>query len=271
MTTAPAVSVAMSVYNGGDFLAESIESILAQTFRQFEFLIVDDASSDRSLEIVEAYAARDDRIRIIRNDSNLGLTKSLNRAINMARAPLIARHDADDVALPERFAQQVACFEAHPECDVVGTNYTFIDHRGQPVDGHFYSAFDADVHATLLRGRNPICHTSVMFRRSVFLDAGGYDERFRYAQDYELWLRLLAGGHRLHNLDERLQRVRRFDAQAARATLAPVVHAKERAAGIRCIIRIQMKHLRHFWRQPAYVAYLLKQLLRLAMPRTPSG
>jgi glycosyltransferase involved in cell wall biosynthesis len=115
----PAISVAMSVYNGERFLAEAIESVLGQTFADLEFLIVDDGSTDGSRAMIEAYAAKDARIRPILRE-NRGLIASLNQMLDEARAPLVARMDADDVCLPERLAQQVAFLDAHPDYGVLG-------------------------------------------------------------------------------------------------------------------------------------------------------
>ena len=115
----PAISVAMSVYNGEQFLAEAIDSVLAQTFRDFELLVLDDGSSDSTPTIIKAYAAKDARIRPIIRE-NRGLIASLNQLLDESRAPLVARMDTDDVCLPERFAQQIAFLNMHPDYGVVG-------------------------------------------------------------------------------------------------------------------------------------------------------
>ncbi|MBI5094602.1 MAG: glycosyltransferase family 2 protein [Candidatus Hydrogenedentes bacterium] len=113
-SAAPAVSVVMSVYNGERYLAEAIESILGQTYRDFEFIIIDDGSTDESLKIVEGYASRDNRIRLV-SRPNRGLAAALNDGIEIARAPIIARMDADDVSLPKRFEKQMLYMAQHPE------------------------------------------------------------------------------------------------------------------------------------------------------------
>ena len=119
----------MSVYNGEKYLREAIESILNQTFTDFEFLIVNDGSTDSSLEIILSYP--DERIRVIRNDRNIGLTKSLNKALQQAKGEYIARQDADDISLQNRFEEQLIYLEKHPEVALLGTSAYKIDERGE--------------------------------------------------------------------------------------------------------------------------------------------
>ena len=125
----PAISVVMSVYNGEQFVAQSIESVLRQTFPGFELLIVNDASTDRTREIVTSF--RDPRIRIVDNPSNVGLTRSLNRGLALARGRFVARQDADDLSLPTRLAEQLAFMRANPGVALVGTQARVMDARGR--------------------------------------------------------------------------------------------------------------------------------------------
>lgn len=152
----PRVSAIMSVFNGAGHLKESIESILAQTCRDFELLIIDDGSEDNTLEIMHDYAVKDERIKIIRNQENIGLTKSLNRAMKQATATYIARHDADDVAAPNRFEEQLDALENKPEYDVVGTNCYFVDTNGEVIDKGFRSHYMDDTKKALARGKKPL-------------------------------------------------------------------------------------------------------------------
>ena len=186
----PEVTVIMSVYNGAAHLRESVESILTQTYSGFEFVIVDDGSEDDSAEILRELARRDKRIVTIRNERNIGLTRSLNRALRRARGEYIARHDADDVAMPNRFEEQVSVLEHHPDYDVVGTDYVVIGTDGKVVEQGIPSHYADDTRRAITRGRNPLCHSSVMLRKRVLDRLGPYDEAYRYGQDYELWLRL---------------------------------------------------------------------------------
>ena len=210
--TAPAISVAMSVYNAERFLAEAIASILAQSFGNFEFLILDDGSNDGSLAICRASAAGDPRIRVIARE-NRGLIASLNQLLAEARTPLIARMDADDISLPDRFARQVAFLAANPDYAVVGSAALDIDEAGHPCPApdHVPPLTHAEVLATIER-RTPLCHPAVMARRDVLLAAGGYHRAFRHCEDYDLWLRI-ATRARIGNIAEHLLMYRRYPEQ----------------------------------------------------------
>ncbi len=129
----PRVSVLMSVYNGERFLRDSVESILGQTFTDFEFLILDDGSTDSTCEILEEYANKDARIVLVRNDRNLGLTRSLNKGLRLVRGEYLARQDADDISLPKRLEMQVKFLDAHPEVGVVGSALEIIDENGNTI------------------------------------------------------------------------------------------------------------------------------------------
>jgi hypothetical protein len=203
--SAPRITVLMSVHNGGRWLHAAIESVLAQTWRDFEFLILDDASTDDSVAQVEAF--RDPRIRLIRLPENIGLTRSLNAGLREARGEFVARQDADDLSAPSRLEKQIAFLDAHPEVPLVGTQGRLIDAKGrsrglrdlpmEPVAIRWLSLLD-----------NPIIHTAAMFRVAIIRDEfGGYDESFPCCQDYDLWARVLAR-HPAGNLAERLVSVR---------------------------------------------------------------
>ncbi len=212
--TTPAISVAMSVYNGEQFLALAIESILAQSFADFEFLILNDGSSDGSATIIDDYAGRDPRIRVIHRE-NRGLIASLNELIEEARAPLIARMDCDDISLPERFERQLAFLRANPDHGVVGT-WTFdIDENGAPyqIEGADHATSYEDV-LKMLGTRSPFCHPSVIMEKALVQRVGGYHAAFRHCEDYDLWLRL-AYETRLCSLPERLIRYRHTEGQVS--------------------------------------------------------
>lgn len=203
----PAVSVAMSVFNNARFLPAAIDSILAQTFGDFEFLIVDDGSTDGSSEILDRHAASDARIRILRQ-SNRGLIASLNRLLDEAAAPLIARMDGDDISLPDRFARQVAFLDSHPDHGVVGTWSSDIDEHDQPWPAIFPDPpTDHDKLLALAGRQTLLCHTSVMMRRDLVRAVGGYRPAFRHCEDLDLWLRL-AEVSRIRSIPERLVRYR---------------------------------------------------------------
>lgn len=181
----PKISVIMSVYNGERYLGEAVESILNQTFRDFEFIIVDDGLSDNSLIVINNYAEKDGRIKIIKNEQNIGLTKSLNKALKSAQGEYIARMDCDDVSFPDRFEKQVSFLKDNAEIGIVGCNAMVIDDKGGNVKE---VNMPRDINS-YLKKRNCFIHGSVMFRGDIIKKIGGYNEEMTYAQDYEMWLR----------------------------------------------------------------------------------
>jgi len=186
----PKVSVVMPVFNGERYLKESIESILNQTFKDFEFIIVDDGSTNRTAEILKDYTKRDPRIKIITNEKNIGLTKSLNKAIKIVQGEYIARQDADDVSLPQRLEKQVEFLENNLEIKVLGTFNYGINQRGEILRKNTLSVSFQEVKKNLIK-RNPFIHSSVMIERETLNKVGLYNEKFRVAQDHELWFRIL--------------------------------------------------------------------------------
>ena len=187
----PAVSVVMSVYNGQRHVAEAIESILGQTFTGFEFIVINDGSTDRSGDILAGYG--DPRLRIV-TQANQGLTRSLNRALGLSRGRYVARMDADDVSLPTRLERQVGWLDGHPRLGALGTAVSVIDDRGEtvPEEGQLETITGSDAVAQrLIAGHNALIHGSVMMRHEAVERAGGYREAFEYSQDYDLWLRII--------------------------------------------------------------------------------
>ena len=203
---APLISVCMPVYNAQRYLKEAVVSILDQTFRDFEFLIIDDGSSDRSLSILKRYAAQDARIRLS-SKPNAGYAVRLNEMLYLARGDLIARMDADDVALPERFARQVEFLRCHPEVDVVGGAQEHIDSQGHLLFVQGEPEEHEELQELALTGVCPINHPSVMMRREAVLAVGGYRVEMMPAEDFDLWLRMGEHG-RLANLTDVITRYR---------------------------------------------------------------
>jgi hypothetical protein len=183
----PAVSVVLPVWNAERSLASAIDSVLAQTFTDFELLIVDDGSSDGSGALIRRY--RDRRIALIENEKNLGVARSLNLGIARARGRYLARMDADDLSAPERLERQVAFLDAHPAIALVATWARRIDARGVQI-GVFAAPTDDPTLRCRLRVANCIVHGSVMMRSDVVRALGGYDAAMERAEDYDLWLRL---------------------------------------------------------------------------------
>ncbi len=190
----PFVTVLMTVYNGLPYLPGAIESVLVQTFSDFEFLIVDDASTDNSVACIRSYA--DPRIRLVRNETNLGQTRSLNRGLQLALGRHVARLDQDDVCLPQRLEKQVVFLQHRPEVAVVGTLMLGMDESGNKRRrfGRYIDDYPTFL-ALLLVGDCPLAHPSVMFRREVVMKLGGYDDSFSPAEDYHLWSKLAMQRH----------------------------------------------------------------------------
>ena len=205
---APRVSVVISAYNAQRYLREAIDSILTQTFGDFECVIVNDGSSDDTLSILKSYAQRDPRIRII-SRANKGLTVSLNEALAACRAPLVARMDADDVALPERFAKQVAFMDANPDVVVVACSVELIDPFGIHIGIVNYPTDHASIDTQLLKGDGGcICHPGCVYRLDAVRRVGNYRQEFNNSEDLDLWLRLAETG-RVANLPDVLLKYRR--------------------------------------------------------------
>lgn len=201
----PRVTVLMSVFNSAQFLRESVESIQKQTWTDFEFVIIDDGSTDGSGVILKEI--QDERFRIQRNQTNRGLTCSLRSGCAFARGEFIARLDADDVALPTRLQTQVEYLVRHPDVGLLGTAYVEVDEQGREVRVVRFPASDIDIRWKAFL-QNPIAHPTVMLRREVLTrHALSYDEAFQTTQDYDLWSRMLTFT-KAANLDEPLVRYR---------------------------------------------------------------
>lgn len=208
----PRVSIALGAYNCASTLGEALDSILAQSYRDWELVICDDGSTDGTLEIAESYARRNRRIRVVRNPRNLGLNHSLNHCLREARGEFYARMDGDDRCEPDRLAKLVAALDAHPKMSLVSS---------------WMSNFDADGTWGMVRSKafperrdflrgSPFCHAPCMLRTAVLRQLGGYGTEpwLRRAEDLDLWFRLYAMGHKGFNLQEPLYHMR--DDRAAR-------------------------------------------------------
>lgn len=189
---APKVSVLMTVYNAGPYLEASLASITGQSFADWELVVVDDASTDGSLTILENWGRRDTRIRVIPNQENKGQTPCLNQGLRLCRGTWIARQDADDLSHPSRLERQLGYLQSYPGTVLLGTQGVLINERGRRIG---LLDVPCDAAGILWSGTflNPFLHTSVIFRKDVVVgEFGGYDEGFRIAQDYDLWMRLAA-------------------------------------------------------------------------------
>jgi len=202
----------MSVYNGQRFLSEAVQSILGQSFSDFEFIIVDDGSTDKSSEILAQYTRRDDRIRVHRH-TNKGRALSLNIGMELSKGRYIARMDADDVALPNRLKEQVDFMELHPEVGLLSGSYERISRGGRLRDTVRLPLRDDEIRSMMLQS-NAMCHPAVMMRKEVAIACGGYRKVFLDADDYDLWLRM-SERIQLANLEQPILRYRVHSKQAS--------------------------------------------------------
>jgi hypothetical protein len=212
MNSSTTLSVVMSVYNGEAYLAEAVESILAQTFEDFEFLIIDDGSKDRTAEMLADYAKRDGRVRLVTQE-NKGRAESLTCGIGLSRSRYIARMDADDISMPDRLREQVEFLDSHPEVGLLSGLYEHIDTNGRVQGTVRLPLCDSAIRAVMLR-YSPMCHPAVMMRKEAACSAGGYRKALLDADDYDLWLRM-AERTRLANLDRVILRYRIHRGQAS--------------------------------------------------------
>lgn len=185
----PLISVLMPVYNCDEYVQAAIDSILTQTFRDFEFIIIDDGSKDRTADIVKAAAARDPRIKVISRE-NRGIVPSLNEALEVATGELIARMDGDDISLPDRFQRQVDYLAAHPDCGLVGTQIMFMDPDGRPIAPMPNPQEHEAIVQTMLDGNESVSHPTVLFRTAVARSIGGYSNQYKHAEDIDFFLRM---------------------------------------------------------------------------------
>ena len=240
MNQSPAISVILPVYNAEAYVREAVESILAQSFTDFECIIINDGSTDGSGAILRELAARDTRIVLV-EQPNEGLVSALNKGLEMARADLIARMDADDVSMPERFALQHTRMVQEPELAVLGSFMRTINKAGIIIRLHDdFPLTPIQTARYVDRSDFPVAHSAVMMRRDAVLKAGGYRKAFPHAEDYELWLRMIDLGSAIANLPKPLLNRRwhganvtevHWEANRRSITLARLAH-RARKAGL---------------------------------------
>jgi glycosyltransferase involved in cell wall biosynthesis len=185
----PVITILMSVYNGESWLQIALESVMQQTFSDFEFIIINDGSTDRSLEIIERMAASDSRIQLV-DKSNSGLTQSLNLGIKVANGEWIARIDADDIWKPTKLQTQYELAQKDPSLVLIGTGSELIDGGGNILKNFLYPASNPRLLSNLTLAGPCFAHSSAIYRTATARQLGGYRSRFKFAQDRDLWLRL---------------------------------------------------------------------------------
>lgn len=217
----PLLSVVLPVYNAARFLRSALDSVLDQDFRDFECIAINDGSTDESPLILEEYQARDPRVRLL-HQRNVGLVDTLNRGVALARAPLIARMDADDICLAGRFTTQFQHFSGRNDLGVLGGQIQLIDEAGAPLRLVSYPAGGKELETFLVRG-SPLAHPAVMLRKAAVEQAGLYRKAFKHAEDYDLWLRVHEAGYAIENLTVPLIGYRQHEGNVS------VIHRREQA------------------------------------------
>lgn len=196
----------MGIYNCASTLQEALDSLYAQTYQDFEIILCDDGSRDNTYEVALENQRQHDNIVLLRNEQNLGLNATLNKCLAAAKGEYIARMDGDDISLPTRFEKQVKFLNEHPEYAVVSAPMIYFDENGEFRRGKGRGEVVARdfVHGT------PVCHAPCMARTEVFRTVGGYsvDERLLRVEDYHLWFKIFAAGHKLFMMDECLYMMR---------------------------------------------------------------
>lgn len=201
----PLISVLLPVCNGEQFLRQALDSVLAQSLRDHEVIVVDDGSTDRTAEILKEYQSSDDRVAV-NHQAASGIVASLNTALGLASGEYIARMDCDDIAIPDRFERQIRFLHEHPGVGVLGGSAVVIDIDGRPIGSLRYPVEDRQIRAALVE-TNAFCHPATMMRRSALQAVGGYRHAFPHAEDYDLWLRI-SEHFQMANLREAVLRYR---------------------------------------------------------------
>jgi glycosyltransferase involved in cell wall biosynthesis len=244
----------MSVRDGAPWVLQAVDSILGQTAGDLELIVIDDGSTDGTHDLLAT--VHDERARVVPQERR-GLTRSLNRALSLATAPLVARLDADDLALPERLERQRAFLAARPDVGLLGTGALETDAAGREIGRIVPPERDAELRRILIR-RNPFVHSSVMMRRALVQGVGGYDERLLVAQDYDLWMRL-SRITRLANLPEVLV-VRRVEPKRGRPG--------RDAYQLKVEARVRWRAVRDGVYPPWCLVFWVRPMLALALPHS---
>ena len=217
MNQTPEISLIMSVYNGEDYLAEAIDSVLNQTFRDFEFIVINDCSTDGTLEILNRYANADARVKVYNNEVNLRLPSSLNKAISYATGKYIARMDADDICMPDRLEKQFKFMEEKPNVALSSCRFMTLK-NGAVSSGGGGAKCDKESIKALLLVTNPILHPGIIAKTEVIRKLC-YDKNFTCTEDLELWTRFVSEGYDVEIMPEYLMIYRLHDKQITETTL----------------------------------------------------
>ncbi|WP_044060240.1 glycosyltransferase [Proteiniphilum acetatigenes] len=198
------ITVIMAVYNCATTLHEALDSLYAQTYKNFKLILCDDASTDSTYKIAREYIERYDNITLLQNKKNMKLAATLNRCLKYADTEYIARMDGDDISLPTRFEKEISFLDQNPHISIVSSAMIYFDEFG---DYRESTPIQYPNKKDFIRG-TPFAHAACMVRSSAYFDVGGYDETIVRGQDYDLWFRMYAKGHKGFNINEPLYKMR---------------------------------------------------------------
>jgi glycosyltransferase involved in cell wall biosynthesis len=236
-SSTPRVSLVVPVFNEPvEVIRQSLDSVAAQTFADFECIVVDESTDPLAAVAVRTLCERDGRFRCVHPDTRLGLAASLNLGIGLSRAQLIARFDSDDICQPERLQRQVAFMDAHPEVGVLGGGLELMDESCRTLAFRSYPSDHASIERKL-QTTTAIAHPTVMMRKALIEQHGGYDPSFRFAEDLDLWLRLINRGIRFANLPDILVRYRQQHTGRNPRHWEFNLRARKRNFAMRCLPR----------------------------------
>lgn len=250
---APFVTALLAIHNGAKTLDHCLQSITAQTYANIHILCIDDASTDETWQMLTTWQDRlGDKVSLLRNETNLGLTLSLNKGLDTITSPLVARIDADDWWETTKIEKQVAFLVSHPDYGVIGTNYfNHAPHQDIPMT---VPETNEEIQKTLF-WHNPFAHSCVVYRRDLILQSGKYDPTVRYAQDYELWVRC-SRITKFHNLQEFL----------CHRTLGVGISVDKQNDQMRQYLKVLRHYLPLYKRPLMEYAAMIEPLLVLALP-----
>ena len=217
MAKTPEISLIMSVYNGEDYLEEAIDSVLKQTFTEWELIVINDCSTDSTEKILEKFASMDERVKVYPNEVNLRLPSSLNKAMTFAQGKYIARMDADDICLPDRLEKQYAFMEKNSDIALSSCRFMTLK-NGVISSGGCGGKADNDSIKALLLVTNPILHPGIIAKADVIRNLG-YDKTFTCTEDMELWTRFVLSGNKIEIMSDYLMIYRLHDKQITETTL----------------------------------------------------
>ena len=248
------VTILISIHNSAETLDRTFESLLVQTTQDFVIMAIDDASTDTSRDKLRVWQEKfgRERFSLLINDVNLGLTRSLNRGLENIHTLYTARLDSDDWWEAEKLQKQIDYLDTHPDCGIVGTDYT--DHLLRTQKTHILPKTDAAIRSSIIR-RNPFAHSAVMFRTKLIQEAQGYDETVRYGQDYDLWLRLFPKTT-YANLEGTLCHRNAIDTLSSK---------KQRAQMLQCV-QTQLKYIKLYHLPCTQYRFILEPLLVALTP-----